>query len=100
VLDLDGTAIGWAWLAPRVNFVTKETYGDLRSFYIAEPYRGGSSALRLMRACLDLAREHGLARLVGRTNAHNENMQALYRLFEFEPKHITFELFLDKAQRK
>lgn len=100
LLDLDGAPIGWAWLAPRTNFVTKETYGDLRSFYIDKSYRGGFCALRLMRACLDYCREHRLKRIVGRTSVANENMQALYRLFDFEPRHVTFERVLDKAKRE
>lgn len=97
VLDLEGEVIGWAWLSPRTNFVTKETYADLKSFYIDKRFRGSSCAIRLMRACLDYCRKHGLRRVVGRTNARNDNMQAIYRLFAFEPKHVTYELFIDEA---
>ena len=94
VLEQADRIAGWAWIAPRTNFITKETYGDLRSFYIAAPARGTACAMRLMRACLDFCREKGLSRVVGRTNAANVNMQAIYRLFEFQPKHVTYELFL------
>jgi ribosomal protein S18 acetylase RimI-like enzyme len=98
VLELYGEVVGWAWLAPRSNFVTKESYGDLRSFYIDARIRGTAAALRLMRACLDHCRAQGLKRMVGRTAATNEQMQALYRLVGFEPKHVTFELALDRAR--
>jgi GNAT superfamily N-acetyltransferase len=100
VLDLDGEPIGWAWIAPRTNFVTKEIYADLKSFYVAPRFRGSFCAMRLMGACLAYCRTHGLNRVVGRTSAQNANMKALYRWFSFTPKHVTFELFIDRAERE
>lgn len=91
VVDDGEAVVGWAWLTPRANFVTQEVYADLKSFYVDRHHRGTRCAFLLMRACLDYCAREGLPRVVGRTNASNENMQALYRMFSFEPRHITFE---------
>ena len=58
--------MAWAWIGTRENFITHERYGELRSFYVAEDFRGTGYALKLMRACMDYCATHGLARLSGR----------------------------------
>jgi GNAT superfamily N-acetyltransferase len=101
IAEVGGAIAGWAWLAERENFTTKELYGDLRSFYVAAGFRSAAVALALMRACFDKARARGLARIVGRTAAGNEAMQAVYALTGFEAKHVTYELKLgDAAPRR
>jgi ribosomal protein S18 acetylase RimI-like enzyme len=97
IVEVDGAVAGWGWLAERENFTTKERYGDLRSIYVAAPFRGPIVALALMRACIDAARARGLARIVGRTAADNAAMQAVYALTGFEPRHVTYEIKLDGA---
>jgi GNAT superfamily N-acetyltransferase len=92
VAEKRGRVVGWAWLAERENFTTKERYGDLRSFYVAKGERGGGVAFALMRACLDEAKRRDLKRLAGRTAATNEAMQALYDLYGFAAKHVVYEL--------
>ena len=91
VADVGGEAVGWAWVAERENFTTKERYCDFRSLYVAPGRRGTGAAFALLRACLDYCEINGLSRIVGRTSAENEAMQALYRLYGFAPKHIVFE---------
>ena len=98
VIEAEGTVAGWAWIAPRTNFVSQEVYADLRSFYVASPYRGTAVAPRLMRGCLEHCRSLGLRRVVGRTAAHNENMMALYEIHGFEAKHVTFEQVLSGVE--
>jgi GNAT superfamily N-acetyltransferase len=95
VAEKRGRVVGWAWLAERENFTTKERYGDLRSFYVARDERGGGVAFALMRACLEEGKRRDLKRLVGRTAATNEAMQALYDLYGFEAKHVVYELVTD-----
>jgi GNAT superfamily N-acetyltransferase len=87
----DGRIVAWAWIGTRENFITHERYGEIRSFYVVADFRGTGYAMTLMRACLDWAAAHGLARLTGRTHALNESMQGLYQMFGFEPKHIVYE---------
>src|SRR5262249_62352223 len=50
IAEVGGKVAGWAWLAERENFTTKERYGDLRSFYVAVGFRGPAVSLGLMRA--------------------------------------------------
>lgn len=88
--DQDGL-VGWAWVVERENFVTKERYGDFRSLYVVGSRRGTGVAFALMRACLEFGARRGLGRLVGRTGATNQAMQALYRMYGFAPKHVVFE---------
>lgn len=90
----NGTIAGWVWFARRENFVTGEVYADLRSFYIAADKRGGAFALTIMRMVIEQCRTLGLSRLVGRTAATNEAMQAIYKLHGYQPKHIVYELTL------
>jgi GNAT superfamily N-acetyltransferase len=89
--ETGGRIVAWAWIGTRENFITHERYGELRSFYVAEDFRGTGYALKLMRACLDYCATQGLARLMGRTHAANESMQAVYQTYGFEAKHVTYE---------
>lgn len=95
VLDDGNRLLGWAWLGPRQNFITHETYADFRSLYIAPQARGSNCAFRLMQACLEHCRSKGYPRIVGRTHSDNEAMRALYALYRFEPTTVTYELRLD-----
>lgn len=95
VAEHEGEIAGWAWIARRENFITHEVYADLRSFYVVEALRGTGAALALMRAVIAHCRAHDLGRIVGRTAATNEAMQAVYELFAFAPKHVVYELALE-----
>jgi len=97
VAEKGGALVGWAWLAERENFTTRERYGDLRSFYVAPAQRGAGVAFALMRACIARAEARGLARVVGRTAAANDAMQALYALYDFAPRHVVYELPLGRS---
>src|SRR5262249_18951368 len=86
-----GRIVAWAWIVTRENFITHERYGERRSCYVVEHFRGTGYAIKLMRACLDYCATHGLARLMGRVHAANEPMQSVYEMYGFEPKHVTYE---------
>ena len=90
---------GWAWIAMRENFSSKELYADFRSLYVAPAFRGGRVTFGLMRACIDYCRRQGLRRMVGRTSATNREMQAIYRIFGFTARHIVYELELPDEPR-
>lgn len=98
VAELGGHIVGWAWFFRRENFVTGEVYADLRSFYVVSDKRGGGPAFQIMRKVISECKKLGLARLVGRTSATNEAMQALYSLYGYEPKHIVYELDLNAVE--
>ena len=89
--EAGGRIVAWAWIGARENFITHERYGELRSFYVVEDFRGTGYAIKLMRACLDYCATHGLARLSGRTHAGNEAMQSVYEMYGFEAKHVVYE---------
>jgi GNAT superfamily N-acetyltransferase len=95
--ETDGRIVAWAWIGTRENFITRERYGELRSFYVTQDFRGTGYALKLMRACMDYCATHGLARLSGRTHAANEAMQAVYQTFGFDAKHVTYERRIEPA---
>jgi len=92
-----GELAAWAWIAARENFVTGEVYGDLRSFYVAPGFRAAGPGFRLMRHVLDIAKAKGFSRVAGRTAATNDAMQAIYGLYGFAPRHVTYEIALGPA---
>ena len=87
-----GEIAGWALVSSRKNATSGEVYGDFRSFYIASDHRGGKLAFSLISEVIDYGLRNEWARLVGRTAADNKAMQAIYRFFQFEAKHIVYEL--------
>lgn len=93
-----GEIAGWALVTSRKNASTQEEYGDFKSFYIAENYRGGRLAFMLISEIIDYALRNEWTRLVGRTAADNAAMQAVYRFFQFEPKHVVYEMALEKRE--
>ncbi|MBB4001899.1 MAG: GNAT family N-acetyltransferase [Aurantimonas endophytica] len=92
VAERDGEIVGWAWVAPRQNFITGDEYADFRSFYVDGERAGSAASVMLLRAVLAHARAAGYTRIVGRTATSNEAMRALYRLAGFEEKHVVYEL--------
>ncbi|NDV85268.1 GNAT family N-acetyltransferase [Aurantimonas aggregata] len=92
VAERDGVIVGWAWVAPRQNFITGDDYADFRSFYVDGQRAGSAASVMLLRAVLAHATAAGYTRIVGRTATSNEAMRALYRLAGFEEKHVVYEL--------
>ncbi len=86
-----GTPLGWAWMSPRTNSLTGESYGNFRSLAVTDvPDRGRIGEL-LMAAILRSADDAGFAHLSGKVNAANVGMRALYRAFGFTATHLTME---------
>ncbi|UIJ73282.1 GNAT family N-acetyltransferase [Aurantimonas sp. HBX-1] len=92
VAERDGEIVGWAWVAPRQNFITGDNYADFRSFYVDGERAGSAASVMLLRAVLAHAKAAGYTRIVGRTATSNEAMRALYRLAGFEEKHVVYEM--------
>jgi GNAT superfamily N-acetyltransferase len=93
-----GQIVGWAWFAKRENFITGEVYADLRSFYVIEGKRGAGVAFTFMRMIIGECKSQGFTRIVGRTSAVNEAMQAVYKVYGYQPRHIVYELDLAKTK--
>lgn len=83
---------GWAWVAPRQNFITGDSYADFRSLYVNGSRAGPAAAVSLLRAVLAYCEAKGFTRIVGRTASTNEAMRSLYRLAGFEERHVVYEL--------
>ncbi|HEX2020684.1 MAG TPA: GNAT family N-acetyltransferase [Aurantimonas sp.] len=92
IVERDGVILGWAWVAPRQNFITGDDYADFRSFYVDGERAGSAASIMLLRAVLGHAKEAGYTRIVGRTATSNDAMRALYRLAGFEEKHVVYEM--------
>ncbi|KQT54106.1 hypothetical protein ASG43_00265 [Aureimonas sp. Leaf454] len=84
--------LGWAWVAPRENFITGDRYADFRSFYVDGRRAGPAAAITLLRAVLAHSRAKGYTRIVGRTATSNEAMRSLYELAGFHERHVVYEL--------
>ncbi|KQT57340.1 MULTISPECIES: GNAT family N-acetyltransferase [unclassified Aureimonas] len=84
--------LGWAWVAPRENFITGDRYADFRSFYVDGKRAGPAAAVMLLRAVLGHAKEAGYTRIVGRTASSNEAMRSLYGVAGFQERHVVYEL--------
>jgi len=89
--DEDGIIAGWLWMAPKVNFVTEETYINFKSFYVSEAHRGSSSAEQLLEAGMTYSRSQQAGRIVGYVHVSNLPMRTLYKKFGFAPTHLTME---------
>ena len=95
-----GDIVGWALVSSRQNAVSGEVYGDFRSLFIVPEHRGGKLAFSLLSEVIDYGLRNEWTRLVGRTAANNKAMQAIYRIFQFEARHITYELSLKMPEAK
>ncbi|BDA85287.1 hypothetical protein Sa4125_28290 [Aureimonas sp. SA4125] len=84
--------VGWAWVAPRQNFITGDTYADFRSLYVDGAKAGPSAAIMLLRAVLAHCEAKGFTRIVGRTATSNAAMRSLYALAGFQERHVVYEL--------
>lgn len=93
------TVLGWAWVAPRQNFITGDTYADFRSLYVDGARAGPAAAIMLLRAVLAHCEEKGFTRIVGRTASSNEAMRSLYRLAGFEERHVVYEMDIGPRAR-
>ena len=91
VLDIEGCAAGWMWMAFRVNSVTQEPYMQFRSFYISEPFRGTAGVDKLFEAGISFTKQKGVQRIVGHVHVHNLPMRTLYKKYGFMPTHVTME---------
>lgn len=100
VLPGDGApdaVVGWAWVAPRQNFITGETYADFRSLYVDGAKAGPSAAIMLLRAVLAHCEAKGFTRIVGRTATSNAAMRSLYALAGFQERHVVYEMDIGTA---
>lgn len=96
VAERAGHVIGWALVAERENFGTKKKYGDFRSLYVAETDRRSGVAAALMHSVLEFCESRRLASIAGRTSYRNHAMRAIYDAYDFEPKHVIYELQLER----
>jgi L-amino acid N-acyltransferase YncA len=85
------TPLGWAWMSPRTNSLTGDTYGNFRSLAVADVDDRGQIGELLMAAILQAAGNAGFSHLTGKVNAANLGMRALYRAFGFTATHLTME---------
>lgn len=98
VLDVDGEISGWMWITPRKNSVTKETYANFKSFYIAESCRGTAYVDELFEAGMNYCRSEEVTQIVGKVHVSNLPMRLLYKKYGFKPTHLTMELFPNGPQ--
>ncbi|MCL2708759.1 MAG: GNAT family N-acetyltransferase [Defluviitaleaceae bacterium] len=94
VLEHCGRIAGWLWMDAKINFMTRETYANFRSFYVAADMRGGEAGEILLKKGLDWCEASGARRVVGKVAAGNVSMRALYKNAGFSATHITMELTL------
>lgn len=92
----DRNIAGWAWVSSRKNATSGEVYGDFKSFYITKPHRGGDLTPALLSEVIEYGLRNQWSRLTARTSADNKAMQSVFDFFDFEAKHITYELSLER----
>lgn len=94
-----GQVVGWALVASRENYSSKERYADFKSLFIAPEHRGGALVFHCMAAVEDFAERNGLVRITGRTAAANEGMKAVYERCGYKAVHIAYERSLRPVRR-
>ncbi len=94
VVEEEGEIIGWLWMDRKTNFLTQEIYINFRSFYIHDLYRETKCSSELLSKGIDYAKSIDAKYIVGKVNINNVAMRSVYKMYGFEPKHITMQLDL------
>jgi GNAT superfamily N-acetyltransferase len=80
---------GWTWVSIRENFLTGDSYANLRSVAVDELPESTQVAQALVRHAERFAAGRGVTEMVGRVHVSNVPMRVVYRGLGFEPEHLT-----------
>jgi putative acetyltransferase len=82
-MEQGGVCIGGAGLGPLHGLPVSEGMGELRDIVLEERFRGRGIGTRLLKRCLDEAREIGYQRLYLETTPQMDKAQKLFVRFGF-----------------
>ena len=91
----NGELSGFVQLYPGLSTVGLNTRWTLNDLYVSSENRGQGAGRALMQAAAQLAREHGVARLVLMTQVSNERAQGLYESLGWQRNHEFHSYLLD-----
>ena len=84
-MQRDGLCIGGAGIGSLHGLPVTEGQGEIRDMVVDKDYRGRGLGTRLLKRCIDEAREANYQRLYLETTPEMENAQKLFLRFGFRP---------------
>ncbi|MFG6665762.1 GNAT family N-acetyltransferase [Halomonas sp. HNIBRBA4712] len=93
--DDEGVIDGFVQLYPGLSTVGLNSRWTLNDLFVDESARGKGTGRALMKAAGQLAREHGVARLVLMTQVTNERAQRLYESLGWQRNTDFYSYLLD-----
>lgn len=97
--DAQGNVNGFVQLYPGLSTVGLNARWTLNDLYVAPEGRDQGAGRALMQAAADLARDHGVARLVLMTQVENERAQRLYESLGWQRNTAFYSYLLDAQGR-
>lgn len=97
--DAVGNINGFVQLYPGLSTVGLNARWTLNDLYVAPEGRGQGAGRALMQAAADLARDHGVARLILMTQVENERAQRLYESLGWQRNTAFYSYLLDAQGR-
>lgn len=98
VMAAEGRVVGWAWVTINSNFLSKQTYGNLRSLAVHPDWRRKGAGRELLERGLDYCRQRQALWMVTKVHADNLPMKNLCLGLGFNSKHLTMELRFPPAR--
>lgn len=93
--DASGKITGFVQLFPGLSTVGLNARWTLNDLYVMPDYRRQEVGRALMKAAADLARDHGVARLMLMTQVENERAQQLYESLGWQRNTAFYSYLLD-----
>lgn len=93
-----GEVDGFVQLYPGLSTVGLNARWTLNDLYVSPESRGQGTGRALMQAAAQLAREHGVARLVLMTQVSNERAQGLYESLGWQRNNDFYSYLMDVSR--
>ena len=91
----DGALTGFVQMYPGVSTVGLNARWTLNDLFVLPNYRDQGAGKALMEAATQLAREHGVARLILMTQVENQRAQHLYESLGWQRNTAFYGYLLD-----
>lgn len=98
--ETSGKVTGFVQLFPGLSSVGLNVRWMLNDLYVSHDCRAQGTGRALMKAAADLARDHGVARLVLMTQVENERAQRLYESLGWQRNTGFYSYLLDANQER
>lgn len=96
VAEIDGKAIGRAYLYFIYNGLHEKPYGLMEDVFVEEEYRGRGIGTQLVQTVIAEAKARGCYKLIGQSRYGREKVHELYQKLGFEDHGKNFRINLGK----